>query len=59
MVWFEKTETNKGFFVDPLDQPVKTYPALAVAERVTNSPASKLPPDVFTEPPVSAFTVKE
>ena len=40
------------------DQPLKTYPFCAVAVKSTDAPELKLPPEVFTEPPCEADTVR-
>ena len=42
--------TVNGFVVDPLDHPLKLYPELGVAVRLTWVPLANVPPPV-TDPP--------
>ena len=57
MVVLEFKVTVNGFVVDPLDHPLKLYPELGVAVRLTCVPLAKVPPPV-TEPPSPADAVK-
>ena len=49
--------TVSGFVVDPLDHPLKLYPELGVAVKLTCVPLANVPPPV-TDPPSPAEAVK-
>ena len=57
MLVFEFKETVNGFVVDPLDHPLKLYPELGVAVKLTWVPLANVPPPV-TDPPSPALAVK-
>ena len=46
-----------GLAVDPLDQPLKLYPEVGVAVRLTWLPCANVPPPL-TDPPSPALAVK-
>ena len=54
---FEFKVTVRGLAVEPLDQPVKLYPELAVAVKLTCVPPANVPPPL-TDPPSPALAVK-
>ena len=58
MVVFEFKVTVRGLAVEPLDQPLKLYPALGVAVILTCVPLANVPPVVETLPPSPADTVR-
>ena len=57
MLVSEFKETVNGFVVDPLDHPLKLYPELGVAVKLTWVPLANVPPPV-TDPPSPALAVK-
>jgi hypothetical protein len=57
MLVFEFNVTVSGLAVDPLDHPLKLYPEVGVAVKLTCVPLAKVPPPV-TEPPSPALAVK-
>ena len=58
IVVFEFKVTVRGLAVEPLDQPLKLYPALGVAVILTCVPLANVPPVVETLPPSPADTVR-
>jgi hypothetical protein len=57
MLVFEFNVTVSGLAVDPLDHPLKLYPELGVAVKLTCVPLANVPPPV-TDPPSPALAVK-
>jgi hypothetical protein len=57
MLVLEFRVTVSGLAVDPLDHPVKLYPELDVAVKLTCVPCANVPPPV-TDPPSPALVVK-
>ena len=57
MVVLEFKVTVSGFVVEPLDYPLKLYPELGVAVKLTWIPLAKVPPPV-TDPPSPEVAVK-
>jgi hypothetical protein len=57
MLVFEFKVTVSGLAVDPLDHPLKLYPEVGVAVKLTWVPLAKVPPPV-TDPPSPALAVK-
>jgi hypothetical protein len=57
MLVFEFKVTVSGLAVDPLDHPLKLYPEVGVAVKLTWVPLAKVPPPV-TDPPSPAVAVK-
>ena len=57
MLVFEFNVTVSGLAVDPLDHPLKLYPEVGVAVKLTWVPLAKVPPPV-TDPPSPALAVK-
>src|SRR6056300_433076 len=57
MLVFEFKVTVSGLAVDPLDHPLKLYPEVAVAVKLTCVPLANVPPPV-TDPPSPALAVK-
>ena len=57
MLVFEFNVTVSGFVVDPLDHPLKLYPEVGVAVKLTWVPCENVPPP-FTDPPSPALAVK-
>ena len=55
---FEFKVTVRGLAVEPLDHPLKLYPALGVAVILTWVPLANVPPVVETLPPSPADTVR-
>jgi hypothetical protein len=53
---FEFKVTVSGLVVDPLDHPLKLYPELGVAVKLTCVPLANVPPPV-TDPPSPALAV--
>jgi len=51
---FEFNVTVSGLVVDPLDHPLKLYPEVGVAVKLTWVPLAKVPPPV-TDPPSPAL----
>ena len=49
--------TVRGLAVDPVDQPLKLYPELGVAVKLTCVPLANVPPPL-TDPPSPADAVK-
>jgi hypothetical protein len=49
--------TVRGLAVDPVDHPLKLYPEVGVAVKLTWVPLAKVPPPV-TDPPSPALAVK-
>ena len=58
IVVFEFKVTLRGLAVEPLDHPLKLYPALGVAVILTCVPLANVPPAVDTLPPSPADTVR-
>ena len=54
---FEFKVTVRGLAVEPLDHPLKLYPALGVAVILTWVPLANVPPPL-TDPPSPALAVK-
>ena len=57
MVVFEFNVTVRGLDVDPVDHPLKLYPEVGVAVKLTCVPLANVPPPE-TDPPSSADAVK-
>ena len=57
MLVLEFKVTVSGLVVDPVDHPLKLYPEVGVAVRLTWVPLAKVPPPV-TDPPSPAEAVK-
>ena len=57
IVVLEFKVTVRGLAVEPLDQPLKLYPALGVAVILTCVPLANVPPPL-TDPPSPALAVK-
>jgi hypothetical protein len=57
MLVFEFKVTESGLAVDPLDHPLKLYPELGVAVKLTCVPLANVPPP-DTDPPSPALAVK-
>ena len=57
MVVLEFKVTVRGLAVDPVDHPLKLYPELGVAVKLTCVPLANVPPPV-TDPPSPALAVK-
>jgi hypothetical protein len=57
MLVFEFNVTVSGLAVDPLDHPLKLYPEVGVAVKLTCVPLANVPPPV-TDPPSPALAVK-
>jgi hypothetical protein len=57
MLVFEFKVTVRGLAVDPVDHPLKLYPELGVAVKLTCVPLANVPPPV-TDPPSPAEAVK-
>ena len=57
MVVFEFKVTVRGLAEEPFDQPLKLYPALGVAVKLTCVPLANVPPPL-TDPPSPALAVK-
>ena len=57
MVVLEFKVTVSGLVVDPLDHPLKLYPELGVAVKLTCVPLANVPPPV-TDPPSPAEQLK-
>jgi hypothetical protein len=57
MVVFEFNVTVRGLAVVPLDHPLKLYPEVGVAVKLTWVPLAKVPPPV-TDPPSPAEAVR-
>ena len=57
MLVFEFKVTVRGLADDPVDHPLKLYPELGVAVKLTWVPLANVPPPV-TDPPSPALAVK-
>ena len=57
MLVFEFKVTVSGLAVDPVDHPLKLYPELGVAVKLTCVPCVNVPPPL-TDPPSPALVVK-
>ena len=57
MLVLEFKVTVSGLAVDPLDHPLKLYPEVGVAVKLTCVPLANVPPPV-TDPPSPALAVK-
>jgi hypothetical protein len=57
MLVLEFKVTESGLAVDPLDHPLKLYPEVGVAVKLTWVPLANVPPPV-TDPPSPADAVK-
>ena len=57
MVVLEFKVTVSGFAVDPVDHPLKLYPELGVAVKLTCVPLAYVPPPL-TDPPSPALAVR-
>ena len=57
MVVLEFKVTVSGLAVDPVDHPLKLYPEVGVAVKLTCVPCENVPPPL-TDPPSPALAVK-